>query len=326
MSVLALEGDLLIETFTFSFENSNQVPTKSFDGNLFSVLIEGSQIFVISIVTGEFYLAGSVSIDRQTKALEEQLNPLSKEQMDDSERTVQKFVQDLIDFDYGIHPKQYLTCNFRNCFILNSIDQEVTLIWQSQLSKADLSFDRVHLVKRAARDFFVIVDEQFVHKLSYFELMSPLSTRHFITDAIYMIDVDFPTSTTTSFESLAQFLAEERITDTRQSAVDDYCLLLTTKYVCKVPLALTHELDPFTRKDLKPFLYQTPTFYSDRQTLSGLVHYNGRIFVLDTLGAVYETSREHKFPSFKTSLEKQDQLSFKINNEVLFTYDLLDVT
>jgi len=59
---------------------------------------------------------------------------------------VQKFTQDLIDFDYGINPKQYLVCNFRNCFVLNSSDGTVSLLWQSQLSKADLSFDRVHLV------------------------------------------------------------------------------------------------------------------------------------------------------------------------------------
>jgi len=47
----------------------------------------------------------------------------------------------------------------------------------------------------------VIVDEQFVHKINYYEILTPLSTRHFLTDAITMIDVVFASSTT-NFDSL----------------------------------------------------------------------------------------------------------------------------
>ena len=43
MSVFAHEGDLLIETFTFSFEKTAiKFRQSPFDGDLFSVLIEGS--------------------------------------------------------------------------------------------------------------------------------------------------------------------------------------------------------------------------------------------------------------------------------------------
>ena len=91
-------------------------------------------------------------------------------------------------------------------------------------------------------------------------------------------------------------------------------------------MTLNHELDPYIRKDLKPFLYQTPAFYSVNHQLSGLVQFKSRIFVQDTFGALYETSADKKFPEFKTNLAKEDQLSFKVNEDVHFTYDLLDVS
>ena len=48
--------------------------------------------------------------------------------------------------------------------------------------------------------------------------------------------------------------------------------------------------------------------------------------MLDTFGALYETQTEKKFEPFNPNLKKEDDLSFLINDEVKFTYDLLDVT
>ena len=48
--------------------------------------------------------------------------------------------------------------------------------------------------------------------------------------------------------------------------------------------------------------------------------------MLDTFGALYETQIEKKFEPFNPNLKKEDDLSFLINDEVKFTYDLLDVT
>lgn len=61
--------------------------------------------------------------------LEEYLKSVGREEIDEAELTVQRFAQDLIDFDVGLHPKQYLVCNFRNCFILNSSDGTASLLW-----------------------------------------------------------------------------------------------------------------------------------------------------------------------------------------------------
>lgn len=48
--------------------------------------------------------------------------------------------------------------------------------------------------------------------------------------------------------------------------------------------------------------------------------------MIDTFGALYETSTETKFEAFKQNLKQEDNLSFKINEEVKFTFDLLNVT
>lgn len=95
--------------------------------------------------------------------------------------------------------------------------------------------------------------------------------------------------------------------------------------MCRVPLNFTHELDPYTRKDLKPFLYQTPSLYDHNHLLNGLITVEGKIFVIDTFGALYETQKEKKFEPFESRLIKEDKLSFSINEEVKFTYDLLNV-
>lgn len=95
--------------------------------------------------------------------------------------------------------------------------------------------------------------------------------------------------------------------------------------MCRVPLTLTHELDPYIRKDLKPFLFQTPTFYNKSHQLNGLAPVNNKIYVLDTFGALYETGSEQTFPAFESKLVKEDQLTFEVNGEMHFTYDLLNV-
>ncbi len=48
--------------------------------------------------------------------------------------------------------------------------------------------------------------------------------------------------------------------------------------------------------------------------------------MIDTFGALYETTNETKFGAFKQNLKQEDNLSFKINEEVKFTFDLLNVT
>lgn len=113
-----------------------------------------------------------------------------------------------------------------------------------------------------------------------------------------MLDVVFPSSTPLT-HSLQNFLDDELITLNAPKNVipqtDDYCLLLTTKYVCRVPLTLKHELDTYTRKSLKPFLYQTPTLYNTCHKMTGLTTTtanNGKVFVQDNFGALYETSKE----------------------------------
>lgn len=54
----------------------------------------------------------------------------------------------------------------------------------------------------------------------------------------------------------------------------------------------------------------------------------GSTFILDNFGAIYEsqTQAQKMFPPYKLNLTKEDCLSFQINDEVLFTYDVLDVS
>jgi len=60
--------------------------------------------------------------------------------------------------------------------------------------------------------------------------------------------------------------------------------------------------------------------------LNGLAIADGSVYIIDTFGALYETTTEKKFEPFKQNLKQQDNLSFIINEEVKFTFDLLDVT
>lgn len=48
--------------------------------------------------------------------------------------------------------------------------------------------------------------------------------------------------------------------------------------------------------------------------------------MIDSFGALYETTTEEKFEAFKQNLKQEDNLSLKINEEVKFTFDLLNVT
>jgi hypothetical protein len=56
------------------------------------------------------------------------------------------------------------------------------------------------------------------------------------------------------------------------------------------------------------------------------VELTGSTFILDNFGAIYESQAQKVFPPYKLNLTKEDCLSFQINDEVLFTYDVLDVS
>ena len=103
-------------------------------------------------------------------------------------------------------------------------------------------------------------------------------------------------------------------------------MLITTKYACKIPLAFEDDLDPFVKRDLKPVLYQSPTLYNKCHQLCGLVEIENRIFLLDSFGAIYETSLDEEFEAYNPNLQKKDELYFKKNDQFQFTYDVLDVS
>ena len=82
------------------------------------------------------------------------------------------FRQDIQCFDYGFHPSCYMLSNYRNIFYYDcsnrnsassSAAQEsdkVSILTSSQLSKYDLSFNKISCVKRLRDGLrFAYIDE-----------------------------------------------------------------------------------------------------------------------------------------------------------------------
>jgi len=46
-------------------------------------------------------------------------------EVDEQEKTVAMFVQDIVSFDFGFSPKQIIACNYRNVFLLRRKSYDV---------------------------------------------------------------------------------------------------------------------------------------------------------------------------------------------------------
>lgn len=87
--------------------------------------------------------------------------------LDEQEKSISMFRQDLQCFDFGFHPQCFLLGNFRNIFYHDRTinrDGQVSIIASSSLSKYDLSFNKISCIKRLDDGLrFAFIDEQMLY-------------------------------------------------------------------------------------------------------------------------------------------------------------------
>ena len=98
-----------------------------FDANEIMVLTEGSKFYTFSLNSGtDPVQVDALDINRQETVLKAYIKSKASQntygepsKIDEQERKVAMFKQDIQCFDYGAHPLSILACNFRNVYLIN---------------------------------------------------------------------------------------------------------------------------------------------------------------------------------------------------------------
>ena len=152
------------------------------------MLTQQSKLYRIDALSGQKTLLFSFGVKQQADTLKDRLAGTTE--IDDQERTLQMFCQDLTDFEIWSTPTEVFVCNFRNLFALKIKAKESIsprVVWQSQLFAVDLSFDKIHTIERASDRVLCLVDEQFVWQFDCDRMLRPSKTRHFLSDVVHFI-------------------------------------------------------------------------------------------------------------------------------------------
>lgn len=169
------------------------------------------------------------------------------------------FRQDIQSFDFGFHPESILASNFRIVFYIDmsakkdpTEEGKISVLVASQLSKYDLSFNKITQVKRLSPSRFCFCDEQMIHVYNWCASRLPqLSQRHFSSDVSHFFDIvtmsekrqekDFKLSAKPSdlfSDELLEFIDKNEDQENDQSQQDeedaDEMICLVSPTVCLV--------------------------------------------------------------------------------------------